>query len=58
MMTALIALQSANLNQVVTIRQDAVRNGHYLIGVILHDSTDGQRFIDAANLLDWGFAHL
>ncbi|MBA2392683.1 MAG: transglycosylase domain-containing protein [Ktedonobacteraceae bacterium] len=36
----------------------AVRNGHYLIGTVLHDSTDGQRFIDAANLLDWGFAHL
>jgi D-alanyl-D-alanine carboxypeptidase (penicillin-binding protein 5/6) len=37
----------------------AVRNGQYLIGAVLNDSTTNadQRFTDATKLLDWGFAH-
>ena len=37
----------------------ATRNGRSLIGAILHDGTTNpnQRFVDAAHLLDWGFAH-
>jgi serine-type D-Ala-D-Ala carboxypeptidase (penicillin-binding protein 5/6) len=38
---------------------EAYRNGHHLIGVLLHDGDVGgnadQRFADAAKLLDWGF---
>ncbi len=39
---------------------EAYRNGHHLIGVLLHDGdivggNADQRFADAATLLDWGF---
>jgi len=34
----------------------ATRNGHHLIGVILHSSDENHRFSDAENLLNWGFA--
>ena len=37
----------------------AYRNGHHLIGVLLHDGDNGinpdQRFADATRLMDWGF---
>lgn len=33
----------------------AKRNGHTLIGVVLHATTDASRFEDARTLLDWGF---
>lgn len=33
----------------------AQRNGHTLVGVVLH-STEADRFTDAQKLLDWGFA--
>lgn len=33
----------------------AKRNGHTLIGVVLHATTDASRFTDAQTLLDWGF---
>jgi membrane peptidoglycan carboxypeptidase len=38
----------------------AIRNGQYLIGTVLNDSVinSNQRFTDATNLLDWGFAHI
>jgi D-alanyl-D-alanine carboxypeptidase (penicillin-binding protein 5/6) len=34
----------------------ATRNGHHLIGTVLHDADDTRRFNDARALLDWGFA--
>ena len=36
----------------------AIKNGRYLIGAVLHDSTTNpdQRFSDATKLLNWGFA--
>lgn len=34
----------------------ATRNGHHLIGVVLHSSDELHRFNDAKALLDWGFA--
>ena len=34
----------------------AVRNGRRLISVTMHSSATGQRFIDTARLLDYGFA--
>jgi D-alanyl-D-alanine carboxypeptidase (penicillin-binding protein 5/6) len=34
----------------------ATRNGHHLIGVVLHSSDETHRFSDAKLLLDWGFA--
>jgi serine-type D-Ala-D-Ala carboxypeptidase (penicillin-binding protein 5/6) len=34
----------------------AKRNGHTLIGVVLHATTDADRFNDAQTLLNWGFA--
>lgn len=34
----------------------ATRGGHHLIGVLLHESDANQRFVDAGELLDWGFA--
>jgi D-alanyl-D-alanine carboxypeptidase (penicillin-binding protein 5/6) len=34
----------------------ATRGGHHLIGVLLHESDANQRFVDARELLDWGFA--
>lgn len=33
----------------------AKRNGHTLIGVVLHDALDAGRFQDATTLLNWGF---
>jgi serine-type D-Ala-D-Ala carboxypeptidase (penicillin-binding protein 5/6) len=33
----------------------AKRNGHTLIGVVLHATTDANRFKDAQTLLNWGF---
>ena len=33
----------------------AKRNGHTLIGVVLHAATDKSRFQDAQSLLNWGF---
>lgn len=34
----------------------ASRNGHHLLGVVLHSATEAQRFTDARALLDWGFS--
>jgi len=34
----------------------ATRGGHHLIGVVLHEPDEAQRFADASMLLDWGFA--
>ena len=34
----------------------ATRNGHHLIGVVLHSIDENHRFNDARILLDWGFA--
>ncbi len=34
----------------------ATRNGHHLLGVVLHSSDENHRFSDAENLLNWGFA--
>jgi serine-type D-Ala-D-Ala carboxypeptidase (penicillin-binding protein 5/6) len=34
----------------------ATRNGHHLIGVVMHSSDENHRFTDAKSLLDWGFA--
>jgi serine-type D-Ala-D-Ala carboxypeptidase (penicillin-binding protein 5/6) len=34
----------------------ATRNGHNLLGVVLHSSDETHRFSDAKLLLDWGFA--
>ncbi len=34
----------------------ATRNGHHLLGVVLHSSDETHRFNDAKLLLDWGFA--
>jgi D-alanyl-D-alanine carboxypeptidase (penicillin-binding protein 5/6) len=33
----------------------ATNAGHHLIGVVLNDNSDNQRFVDAKTLLDWGF---
>ncbi len=33
----------------------ATRDGHHLLGVVLHDDTSLSRFSDAKTLLDWGF---
>jgi serine-type D-Ala-D-Ala carboxypeptidase (penicillin-binding protein 5/6) len=33
----------------------AIRNGHHLIGVVLHDKSETLRFADARTLLNWGF---
>ena len=33
----------------------ATRDGHHLIGVVLHSTSDQRRFADAKTLLDWGF---
>ncbi len=34
----------------------ATNGGHHLIGVLLHERDAAQRFVDARELLDWGFA--
>ncbi len=34
----------------------ATRNGHHLIGVVLHDTSEALRFADARTLLNWGFS--
>jgi len=34
----------------------ATNGGHHLIGVVLHEPDEAQRFADAGMLLDWGFA--
>ena len=34
----------------------ATRNGHHLLGVVLHSSDENHRFSDAEILLNWGFA--
>lgn len=34
----------------------ATRNGHHLLGVLLHSIDEPHRFSDAATLLNWGFA--
>ena len=34
----------------------AARNGHHLIGTVLHSPSDVQRDKDVSTLLDWGFA--
>ena len=34
----------------------ATRNGHHLLGVVLHSSDEAHRFNDAKLLLDWGFS--
>jgi serine-type D-Ala-D-Ala carboxypeptidase (penicillin-binding protein 5/6) len=34
----------------------ATRNGHHLIGVVLHSIDENHRFSDARILLDWGFS--
>jgi serine-type D-Ala-D-Ala carboxypeptidase (penicillin-binding protein 5/6) len=34
----------------------ATRNGHHLLGVVLHSVPEDNRFRDAKLLLDWGFA--
>jgi serine-type D-Ala-D-Ala carboxypeptidase (penicillin-binding protein 5/6) len=34
----------------------ATRNGHHLLGVVLHSIPENNRFRDAKLLLDWGFA--
>jgi serine-type D-Ala-D-Ala carboxypeptidase (penicillin-binding protein 5/6) len=34
----------------------ATRNGHHLIGTVLHNTDDTRRFNDARALLNWGFA--
>lgn len=34
----------------------ATRNGHHLIGVVLHSTSEAHRFTDAKTLLNWGFA--
>jgi D-alanyl-D-alanine carboxypeptidase (penicillin-binding protein 5/6) len=33
----------------------ATNGQHHLIGVLLHDTDDNQRYVDARALLDWGF---
>jgi D-alanyl-D-alanine carboxypeptidase (penicillin-binding protein 5/6) len=33
----------------------ATRDGHHLIGVVLHSTSEQSRFADAKALLDWGF---
>ncbi len=33
----------------------ATNAGHHLIGVVLNENSDNQRFVDAKTLLDWGF---
>src|SRR6266700_1044545 len=33
----------------------ATRNGHHLIGVVLHSTSETLRFADARTLLNWGF---
>ncbi len=33
----------------------ATRDGHHLIGVVLHSTSDQHRFADAKTLLNWGF---
>jgi len=33
----------------------ATRDGHHLIGVVLHSTSEQHRFADAKALLDWGF---
>lgn len=33
----------------------ATRNGHHLIGVLLHSTSEAHRFADAKTLLNWGF---
>jgi D-alanyl-D-alanine carboxypeptidase (penicillin-binding protein 5/6) len=33
----------------------ATRNGHHLIGAVLHNADDARRFNDAETLLNWGF---
>lgn len=33
----------------------ATNGPHHLIGVLLHDTDDNQRYVDARALLDWGF---
>lgn len=34
----------------------ATRNGHHLIGVVLHSIDENHRFTDAESLLNWGFS--
>ena len=34
----------------------ATRNGHHLVGVVMHSRDENYRFIDAKILLNWGFA--
>ncbi len=34
----------------------ATRNGHHLLGVVLHSTDEAHRFIDAKTLLNWGFS--
>jgi D-alanyl-D-alanine carboxypeptidase (penicillin-binding protein 5/6) len=34
----------------------ATNGAHHLIGALLHEPDDNQRFVDASALLDWGFA--
>ena len=34
----------------------ATRNGHHLLGVVLHSVPENERFSDAEALLNWGFA--
>ena len=34
----------------------ATNGKHHLIGALLHEPDDNQRFVDARSLLDWGFA--
>jgi D-alanyl-D-alanine carboxypeptidase (penicillin-binding protein 5/6) len=34
----------------------ATRNGHHLLGVVLHSIPENNRFRDATTLLNWGFA--
>jgi serine-type D-Ala-D-Ala carboxypeptidase (penicillin-binding protein 5/6) len=34
----------------------ATRNGHHLLGVVLHSVPENSRFSDAETLLNWGFA--
>jgi D-alanyl-D-alanine carboxypeptidase (penicillin-binding protein 5/6) len=34
----------------------ATRNGHHLIGVVMKEKDENQRFVDARAMLDWGFS--
>ena len=34
----------------------ATRNGHHLLGVVLHSADEAHRFLDARTLLNWGFS--